>query len=647
MMFANMRIGAKLSLSFAICVALTGLVGLLSLKQASNLADQTQNLYKSGILGLEATNQITRAAQLDRVWSYRHMFAVSADERRDIESKIEDQRKLVEDGISDFDKIPKTEDQGRAFDDLKDAWKEFNGFHEALMGMDVAKQTPEQLNKIASKSSPSFLRITDDTTKLADINRDEAKRRIDEAASAVGTAKAMIILAVLFAAAIACSLAWVISRYIGSGVKTAAKQMKAMAEGGVQELCDLLQQFKQGDLTGSATVHSTPLEVRTSDEIGQMYETCNKLRTNLVGAITSFVEAQETLRGVISRIQEAARTVDSTSRDLSVATQQSGSASGDIAQGSEKLAENAQEAAKETEDLQRSVTIVREASESQLKEIQAADKEVAAAAEASVEVSQRSASIAEVAKEGVEKMLAIEKANEEIVAQVKVSGDRVQNLDEAGRRIGDIVATIEGIAEQTNLLALNAAIEAARAGDHGRGFAVVADEVRKLAEGAGSAAREIAALIQQVRDNVEQTVDAIGATKPLVESGTALSREAAEVLEAIQNHANEALERTDAVATTSKRLAQRMEEVLDKTQKNTDLAEQISHGADVVAAAIQGVAAVSEETAASAEELNATTEEVTASAQELSSMSADMDSLVAMFKLEKDSPAAATLKVAA
>src|SRR5207245_3424485 len=94
---------------------------------------------------------------------------------------------------------------------------------------------------------------------------------------------------------------------------------------------------------------------------------------------------------------------------------------------------------------------------------------------------------------------------------------RINELSEAGARIGDVVKLITSIAEQTNLLALNATIEAARAGDAGRGFAVVAQEVKSLAGQTAKATEEISSQIGNMQLATEESVSAIKAIGQTIE----------------------------------------------------------------------------------------------------------------------------------
>jgi len=99
-----------------------------------------------------------------------------------------------------------------------------------------------------------------------------------------------------------------------------------------------------------------------------------------------------------------------------------------------------------------------------------------------------------------------------VVAEVV---DTMRGINDASRKISDIISVIDGIAFQTNILALNAAVEAARAGEQGRGFAVVASEVRSLAGRSAEAAKEIKVLINASVERVESgsaLVDQAGVT---------------------------------------------------------------------------------------------------------------------------------------
>lgn len=86
---------------------------------------------------------------------------------------------------------------------------------------------------------------------------------------------------------------------------------------------------------------------------------------------------------------------------------------------------------------------------------------------------------------------------------------RVEGLSSAALEISQIMDTISAISDQTNLLALNATIEAARAGEAGKGFAVVAGEIKALAQQTATAADEINAKIENVKDSIQNSVDSI------------------------------------------------------------------------------------------------------------------------------------------
>jgi iron only hydrogenase large subunit-like protein len=102
---------------------------------------------------------------------------------------------------------------------------------------------------------------------------------------------------------------------------------------------------------------------------------------------------------------------------------------------------------------------------------------------------------------------------------VQKSIEAMNLIRSSSEQISITSEVISEIAKQTNLVALNAAIEAARAGQHGLGFAVVADEVQKLAARSKKAAHEIASLIKQANERVND--------------GAKLSNEAGKALAAI------------------------------------------------------------------------------------------------------------------
>ncbi len=94
----------------------------------------------------------------------------------------------------------------------------------------------------------------------------------------------------------------------------------------------------------------------------------------------------------------------------------------------------------------------------------------------------------------------------EAVTQSEKADKTSDQLEEATKKIGDIVSLIQSIAGQINLLALNATIESARAGEAGKGFAVVAGEVKVLAAQTSKATDQIAGYITSIQNVAHEVV---------------------------------------------------------------------------------------------------------------------------------------------
>lgn len=121
-------------------------------------------------------------------------------------------------------------------------------------------------------------------------------------------------------------------------------------------------------------------------------------------------------------------------------------------------------------------------------------------------------------------------------------------LKASSDKIGEVIIVIGNIAEQTNLLALNAAIEAARAGEQGRGFAVVADEVRALAERTSSATGEIAHMINDIQEKMNQVASTMDSGVEQVSSGAKLANDAGDTLDKIVSHSHDVARVIDAIS---------------------------------------------------------------------------------------------------
>lgn len=205
---------------------------------------------------------------------------------------------------------------------------------------------------------------------------------------------------------------------------------------------------------------------------------------------------------------------------------------------------------------------------------------------------------------------------------VMISEDVVTGIDEANEAIEHIrkaADAITNIASQTSLLSLNASIEAARAGEAGSGFSVVAASIQTLAGESDKSAKEIQTIIDEIIEKSQNNVQL-----------------ANQIKEAIDSEGN-------ALATVS----DSFDKVNDKIYITVDTIHDISkeidalnHDKEKVLEAVHSLSAVSEENNASCQEttdsikeLRENIEMINCQTTDTNNISEELKESVAYFKL--------------
>lgn len=287
----------------------------------------------------------------------------------------------------------------------------------------------------------------------------------------------------------------------------------------IQQAVKAARKVADGDLTGN-------IEVASKDEAGELLQALQNMNGNLLRLVSR-------VRTGTEAIATASSEIASGNQDLSSRTEQQASSLEETASSMEEL----------TSTVKQNAENARQANQL--------------------------ASIAEnVAVKGGE-----------VVSQVV---DTMVSINDASKRVVDIISVIDGIAFQTNILALNAAVEAARAGEQGRGFAVVATEVRSLAQRSAAAAKEIK--------------DLIGNSVAKVDEGTELVSEAGKTM--------------DEVVTSIRRVTAIVAEISSASSEQSAGIEQVNQAIAQMDQVTQQNAALVEEAAAASEAMHDQSQEL-------------------------------------
>ncbi|GKX64876.1 methyl-accepting chemotaxis protein [Inconstantimicrobium mannanitabidum] len=351
----------------------------------------------------------------------------------------------------------------------------------------------------------------------------------------------------------------------------------------ISKVDELSRVISDGDLTHS-------LDIKSNDELGNMADHLNKMSLNLRQTFSSIINNLDTIVG--------------TSEELTASADQTQATAEQVAVSMQEMAAGVEINAQKTDEISSVVIMITDG-------IGEINQKVDSTAYLSTETSK-------LAEEGNQVILKLANQMNDISSKVSRSTDIINLLGKKSTEINNIITLINDISEQTNLLALNAAIEAARAGEQGKGFAVVAEEVRKLAEQSGNAAGDIATLISEIQNDINEGINSMTEGNTAVNDGKQLMNVAGSSFKNILNSFGVVADEMKAVSST----------IQDLYNNSTNMASSIQSISKVSKESSDSIQNV----AASSEEQTALMKQVAEAAEALTEIVIDLQTNISKFK---------------
>jgi len=509
----RLKIGTKISLGFALILVLVCVVGgnsYLSLQESKRNLDEMDAANQRLLLGMQIENNFLDGVAAMRGFMFfgDEIYCTQAEDA--LNKTLEAENQLLQIVGEDVKPVVKnlimatSQFNAGVLNDLVPVVRSYHTEHQTG-NTEQVNALFERMHIIAFGLAPftdqlseTIDKIVADNKAIVDSSFEASEQQAD---NIVAVSQAMTVAALI--------IGIVLSVFFTRMIRNPILKMVSGANN-----------YAQGDFTN-------PIEVNTSDEIGE-----------LTGALNTM---QNSFKDVIQKLAYSSGSLTDSAQQLAAQSQQTSAGAAETASTMNEIATTVDNMSQNTQH-----------------------------------VSQQAEKATQHADKGFQGIELVTGQMQEISSSTTQVGASIDSLNTAINKIGQFVEVITNIADQTNLLALNAAIEAARAGDAGRGFAVVAEEVRTLAEQSAQSTQEIKQLIEEIQDQSNQAVKATALGGEKVEQGNKVVREVGENFAEIIGAVQELTDQIQNVAAAAQQVSAGVQNVAGTTEEQTAAMEEVS-----------------------------------------------------------------------